>query len=173
MSTFGVISEEKITLWRQLSPGPYCPNDLRRGLLWLQGAFDRRNRHHGVGRPTIKICTAENKEKALPGADVPVRELHHCLQRKGPPARHKKYVSELIILAVLSGYFRRGVVWCVATEGGISVSKLHIWISYLKLFHINREKVQLSRGFIPQSNTKRHIIEVNINDTVVINHGFL
>lgn len=59
------------------------------------------------------------------------------------------------------------------TDIGISVSKLHIWISYLKLFHINREKVQLSRGFIPQSNTKRHIIEVNINDTVVINHGFL
>ena len=37
MSDFGVISEGEITLWRQLSPGPYCPNDLRRGLLWLQG----------------------------------------------------------------------------------------------------------------------------------------
>ena len=28
MSAFGVISEEKITLWRHLSLGPYCPNGL-------------------------------------------------------------------------------------------------------------------------------------------------
>ena len=59
------------------------------------------------------------------------------------------------------------------TDIGISVSKLHIWISCLELCHFNCEKVQLSRGFIPQSNTKRHIIEINVNDTVVINHGFL
>ena len=118
VSDFGVTSEEKSALWRQLSPGPYCPNDLRRGLLWLQGAFDRRNRHHEEGRPTIKICTAENKEKVLPSADVPGRELHHCLQRKGVPAQGKKYVSELITLAVCGGYSRRGVVWYVATEGG-------------------------------------------------------
>ncbi len=29
----GGISEGKITLWRQFSPEPYCPNGLRRGLL--------------------------------------------------------------------------------------------------------------------------------------------
>ena len=66
MAALGVISEGKITSWRQLSPGPYCPNDLRRGLLWLKGTFGRRNRHHEKGCATIKICTAENKEKVLP-----------------------------------------------------------------------------------------------------------
>ena len=118
MSTFGVISEGRITLWRQLSPGLYCPNSLRRGLLWLQGTFGRRNRHQEEGHPTIKICTAENKEKILPGADVPVRELHHCLQRKGSSAHTKKYVSEVIILSILSSYPRQGVVWCVVAKGG-------------------------------------------------------
>lgn len=58
------------------------------------------------------------------------------------------------------------------TDIGISVSKLHIWISYLKLSHINREEVQLTRSFIPQSDTKRHIIEVNINNTIIIHYGF-
>ena len=59
------------------------------------------------------------------------------------------------------------------TDIGISVSKLHIWISQLKLCHFDLEKVQLTRRFIPQSYTKRHIIEVNINHTIVINYGFL
>lgn len=58
------------------------------------------------------------------------------------------------------------------TDIGISVSKLHIWIRYLKLSHFDLEKVQLPRSFIPQSDTKRHIIEVNINDTIVVNYGF-
>lgn len=59
------------------------------------------------------------------------------------------------------------------TDIGISVSKLHIWISQLKLCHFDLEKVQLTRRFIPQSYTKRHIIEVNINHTIVINYGFV
>ena len=59
------------------------------------------------------------------------------------------------------------------TDIGISVSKLHIWISQLKLCHFDLEKVQLTRRFIPQSYTKRHIIEVNINHTIIINYGFV
>ena len=35
------------------------------------------------------------------------------------------------------------------TDIGISVSKLHIWISHLKLCHLDSEKVQLTRRFIP------------------------
>ena len=59
------------------------------------------------------------------------------------------------------------------TDIGISVSKLHIRISHFKLRHFNGEKVQSSRSFIPQSNAKRYIVEVNINHTAVINYGFL
>ena len=45
-------------------------------------------------------------------------ELHHCYQREEPPVQMKKDMSKVIILAVSSGYSYRGVVWCVATEGG-------------------------------------------------------
>ena len=98
---------------------------LEAGSIVAPGTFGRRNRHHEEGRPTIKICTAENKEKALPSADVPGCELHHCLQRKGAPAQGKKYVSELITLSISYGYSLRGVVWCVATEGGTHHVRLH------------------------------------------------
>ena len=58
------------------------------------------------------------------------------------------------------------------TDIGISVSKLLIWICCFKLCHFNSEKIPLSRGFIPHSNTKRHIIEVNINNAVIIYYSF-
>lgn len=61
---------------------------------------------------------AKNAQKVLPDTDVPVRELHHCLQRKGPSAQQEKYVSELITFAVCGGYFCQGVVWCVAEKEG-------------------------------------------------------
>ena len=47
--------------------------------------------------------------------------LHHCLQREGPSAQAKKYMSELIILAFPSSYSRQGVVWCVATKEGCTM----------------------------------------------------
>ena len=59
------------------------------------------------------------------------------------------------------------------TDIGISVSKLHIWISHLKLCYFNSKKVQLTRRFIPQSNTKWHTIKVNVNHTIIVHHGFL
>lgn len=59
------------------------------------------------------------------------------------------------------------------TDIGISVSKLRIWISCLKLCHFDCEKVQLTRRFIPQSDTKRHIIEVNINHTAIVDYSFM
>ena len=42
--------------------------------------------------------------------------MHQCFQRKATPAWRKKYVSELITLAVPYGYSLRGVVWCAVAK---------------------------------------------------------
>lgn len=58
------------------------------------------------------------------------------------------------------------------TDIGVSASKLRIWPERFHLCHFNSEKIQFSRGFIPQPDTKWHIIEVNIDDAVIVSYGF-
>ena len=70
VSASGVISERKITSWRQRSPEPYCPNGLRRGLMRFQGSFWRRNQHQEGIAASLKICCAENKERPLPSKNA-------------------------------------------------------------------------------------------------------